>query len=383
MWFFRSPTIVFGEDALAHLREISGTRALIVTDPSIRQLGLLAPVQNALSHMEQAIFDEVEPEPALPTILRAVQKANEFAPDWIIGVGGGSAMDAAKAVWILHENPGLNVEDISPLGAINLRKKAGMIAVPTTSGTGSECTWAFVVTLHDENGARKLGSGHPQAVPDYAIVDPIMSASMPPKLTADTGLDALTQSIEGYVSTWHNEFSDGLCLVAAQLAFAHLPQAVKHGDDITAREKMALSAAIAGLGYINSMLGIAHSMAHAAGAALGIPHGRACGIFLPHSIEFCAADGVTRYQDITRFMGWQAADEAGAGAVLAAKVRALIREVGAPLNLSQAGVTQEKFAAALDQMIDNAMSDTVIFSSPRQPTVDELRELFEKAFRNL
>ncbi|HQX76482.1 MAG TPA: iron-containing alcohol dehydrogenase, partial [Thermoflexales bacterium] len=170
MWFFRSPTIVFGEDALTHLNEISGTRALIITDPSIRKLGLLAPVQGHLGHMQQAVFDEVEPEPSLPTILRAVQHANAFLPDWIIGVGGGSAMDAAKAVWILHENPGLNVEDISPLGPISLRKKAGMIAIPTTSGTGSEATWAFVVTLHDENGvARKLGSGHPQAVPDYAI----------------------------------------------------------------------------------------------------------------------------------------------------------------------------------------------------------------------
>ncbi|HQV69724.1 MAG TPA: iron-containing alcohol dehydrogenase [Thermoflexales bacterium] len=381
MWFFRSPTIVFGEDALTHLNEISGTRALIITDPSIRKLGLLAPVQGHLGHMQQAVFDEVEPEPSLPTILRAVQHANAFLPDWIIGVGGGSAMDAAKAVWILHENPGLNVEDISPLGPISLRKKAGMIAIPTTSGTGSEATWAFVVTLHDENGvARKLGSGHPQAVPDYAIVDPLMSASMPPKLTADTGLDALTQAIEGYVSTWHNEFSDGLCLVAAQLAFAHLAQAVKHGDDITAREKMALSAAIAGLGYINSMLGIAHSMAHAAGALLGIPHGRACGIFLPHSIEFCAGDGVTRYQDITRFMGWPSADEAEAGAILAAKVRALMREINAPLTIAEAGISRPAFDAALDHLIDNAMSDTVIFSSPRQPSAEELRELFITSF---
>lgn len=388
MWFFRSPTVVFGEDALSHLGELRGRRAFIITDPTIRKLGLLGLVLIQLDHagIHATVFEDVEPEPSLTTIRAAAAQAARVDPDWIIGVGGGSAMDAAKAVWILHENPGLDLEAVSPLDSINLRARSRLIAIPTTAGTGSEVTWATVLTTTDENGApRKIGTGHPAAVPDLAIIDPVMSAGMPPSLTADTGMDALTQAIEGYVATWHNEFADGLCLVATKLAFAHLAAAYRDGRNITAREKMALSAAIGGLGYINSMVGLAHSMAHAAGALFHLAHGRACAVFLPICIEFSAErdrppEVSTRYADIVHFLGWQAQDEHHAASLLADRVRDLRRELNLPATLSEAGVRRLDFERALDQLVDAAMSDTVIFTAPRQPTADELRALFVRSF---
>lgn len=388
MWFFRSPTVVFGEDALTYLSELRGQRALVITDPTIRRLGLLGLVLIQLDHagIQATVFEDVEPEPSLATIRAAADKADRVAPDWIIGVGGGSAMDAAKAVWILHENPGMDLEAISPLDAISLRARSRLIAIPTTAGTGSEVTWATVLTATDEAGAsRKIGTGHPSAVPDYAIVDPIMSAGMPPSLTADTGMDALTQAIEGYVATWHNEFADGLCLVATKLAFEHLAAAYRDGRNIAAREKMALSAAIGGLGYINSMVGLAHSMAHAAGAILHIPHGRACSVFLPISIEFSAErdrppEVSTRYADIVHFLGWHAQDEYHAAALLADRVRDLQRELGMPATLREAGIDRGEFDRAVDQLVDAAMGDTVIFTAPRQPTANEIRRLFVRSY---
>lgn len=388
MWFFRSPTIVFGEEALLHIRELRGQRAFVVTDKVVNEKGLIAPVLFQLQHAGIAarVYDAIEAEPELEAIELGADAMEDYAPDWIVAVGGGSVIDAAKAMWVLYENPDLELEAVSPLEPIKLRERARMIAVPTTAGTGSESTWAFVVTIPAADGApaRKLGSGHPLAMPDYALVDPMMTASKPRQITADTGMDALTQAIEGYLATWANDFSDGLCLVATRIAFEHLPRVIANPADVESREKMANAAAIAGLGYINSMVGLAHSMGHALGAAFKLPHGRVVGICLPYVLQFYAGDeSGTRSLDIVHFLGGTAEGEPAACRLLADRVRELAIDIEQPVSLAAAGITREAFDAALPDLIETALGDTVIFTSPRQPGEDELRRLFECAYEGI
>lgn len=388
MWFFRSPTIIHGEDALTHLRELKGERAFIVTDANIRKAGLLDPIHMHLEHsgIQHTTHDEIEAEPALNTIQRGADLMHAAAPDWIIAVGGGSVIDAAKAMWVLYENPSLDLEALAPIEEIVMREKARFVAIPTTAGTGSEATWAFVITLNDDTGAaRKLGSGHPLAMPDLALIDPAMTRKLPARVTVDSGMDALTQAIEGYLATWANDYTDGLCLIATKLALEWLPVAYRNPDDVIAREKMANSAALAGLGYINSMVGLAHSMGHALGAIFRVPHGRAVGLFLPVVLEFYASvnrppETQTRFVDLAKFLGLRHDDEHIAGHALAHRVRELAKQIDQPLTIADAGVAFSDFEAKLDALIDNAMNDTVIFCSPRQPSSDELRQLFVCAF---
>lgn len=379
MWFFRSPTIVFGEDALLHIRELRGKKAFVVTDKTLNAQRLIAPVLIQLERagMQIDTYDAVESEPLLDVIEAGADMMNAIGPDWIVAVGGGSVLDAAKAMWVLYENPDLDLEQVNPLEPITLRERARLIAVPTTAGSGSEATWAFEVTFEEDGAKRKFSSGHPSAVPDYAIVDPVMSASMPPELRADSGMDALTQAIEGYLSNWSNDYTDGLCLVAAKLVFEHLPRTVADPGDREAGERMANAASISGLGYINSMVGLAHAMGHALGAALSLPHGRVVGMCLPCVLEYYArADGGTRCIDIARFLGDGAPDDPGACRALAGRVRALARAVGLPVNLADAGVNEATYAHALPRLLDLTLSDTMVFTSPRQPDDEDLRKLF-------
>jgi alcohol dehydrogenase class IV len=371
---------------LQHLAELRGRCAFVVADPNIRAAGLVAPVLDRLAQagLQTAVYDDIEPEPALPTIQRSAQAAAACVPDWIVAVGGGSVIDAAKAMWVLYENPDLDLEALSPLEPITLRARARLAAVPTTAGTGSEATWAFVITIPD-NPPRKLGSGHPLAVPDIAIVDPTMTRTAPPRLIADSGMDALTQAVEGYLATWANDYTDGLCLVATRLALDYLARAHRDPNDAEAREKMANCAAIGGLGYINSMVGLAHSMGHALGAIFRLPHGRAVGLCLPYVIEFYASparpgDVRTRFVELARFCGLDHANEPVAAYALASRVRALAQAIGQPLRIGEAGIALADFEARLPALVDNAMNDTVIFASPRQPTAHELSQLFQCAF---
>ena len=237
MWYFSSPMLVYGEDALSHLHHIQGSRALIVTDPTLARLGIAARIEDILKDVGFAtcVFAEVEPEPSLQTVRRGAVVASEFQPDWIIGLGGGSPLDASKAIWALYERPDLDPTDINPMETLGL-SKAKLIAIPTTSGTGSEATWALVLTDTEEK--RKFSTGSRELVPTVAIVDPSLTMELPPRVTADTGLDALTHAIEGYTCAWANDFSDGLCLKAVQLVFDYLERAYAGGDDVEAREKM-------------------------------------------------------------------------------------------------------------------------------------------------
>jgi alcohol dehydrogenase class IV len=385
MWYFRSPEIVFGEDALDHLAYLKGKRALIVTDEVMVGLGFVERVKAKVAEagLECHVFDQVEPEPSLDTVRHGATLMLEIQPDWIVGLGGGSALDAAKAMWILYERPDLAPEEINPLDELGLRRKAHLAAIPTTSGTGSETTWAVVLT--DTEEGRKISTGAPECTPDIAIVDPVFAIHMPPRLTADTGLDALTHAVEGYTSTWHNDFSDGLCLKAIQMIFTYLPRAFAGGEDVEAREKMHNAAALAGLGFINSMAAAAHALGHSLGAVFKVPHGRAVSIFLPYTIQFNALgkEGqTTRYADIACFVGLQATYSEEPARSLASAIRDLQRQVGEPLSIREAlpDLTHDKFAAQLDKLVDNAEMDPTIIASARDLSSDDTRRLFEYAY---
>jgi len=382
MWFFRSPEIVFGEDALTHLAELQGSKALIVTDENIAALGLAARVQAILAGagIETAVFAEVEPNPSMQTVERGAKVALEVGPDWIVGLGGGSCMDAAKSIWILYERPDLTPDGVAPVGRLGLRQKARMIAIPTTSGTGAEVTWPIVLTDLAEH--RKVSVGHAENIPDLAIVDPAFVARLPRSITADTGMDVLTHAVEGYTSNWHNDFADGLCLKAVQLVFEFLPRAYGQGaDDPEAREHMHNAATIAGLGFGNSMAAMAHALGHSLGALFPVPHGRAVGLFLPYCIEFAVRGYLpTRYAELSRFLGLPAGDEVEGAASLAEAIRDLARRIDQPTSLQSAGITAEAFEAKLAQLIENALNDSAMTINPRFPDEEETEKVCRYVF---
>jgi alcohol dehydrogenase class IV len=383
MWYFRSPEVVFGEDALDHLTTLKGKRAFIVTDETMVHLGFVGVVKTKLAEagLDCDVFDQVEPEPSLQTVQRGAARMLENNPDWIVGLGGGSALDAAKAMWILYERPDLAPEQINPFDELGLRQKARLVAIPTTSGTGSEATWAVVLT--DTEEGCKISTGAPECTPDVAIVDPIFATRMPPRLTADTGLDALTHAVEGYTSTWHNDFSDGLCLKAIQMVFTYLPRVYADGDDTQAREKMHNAATLAGLGFINSLAAAAHALGHSLGAVFHVPHGRAVSLLLPYTIQFNArGNQATRYADIARFVGLPGTDEREGAANLVSAIRDLERRVEQPLSIREAlpDLAREAFVAKLDRLVDYAEMDATIIASARNLSTDETRRLFEYAY---
>ncbi len=380
MWYFCSPKIVFGEDALCHLAELTGQRALIVTDSKVAQLGFVERVQEHLgvAGIKSEVFAQVEPDPSVDIARRCAAAMVAYTPDWIIGLGGGSSIDTAKAAWLLYERPDVDPAAINPFDDFGLRAKARLIAIPTTSGTGAEVTMATVLTNAEEQ--RKLGLGCYEIIPDIAIVDPSFVMELPPHITADSGLDALTHAIEGYTSTYHNDFCDGLCLKATQLIFTYLPRAYANGLDAEAREHMHNAATVAGLGFGNSMAALAHAMGHSLGAIFHIPHGRAVGLFLPYTIAYTANAGDTRYADIARFLGLPANDEAEAAASLIAAIRDLQLKLDEPISIRELGITPEAFETALSHLIANAESDTSLVMCVRIPDSLELERLFRCAY---
>jgi alcohol dehydrogenase class IV len=255
-----------------------------------------------------------------------------------------------------------------------------MIAIPTTSGTGAETTWPIV--LSDTAEHIKLSVGHPENIPDIAIVDPIFVGSLPAQITADTGMDALTHAVEGYTSHWRNDFADGLCLKALQMVFDYLPRAWEKGaSDPEAREKMHNAATIAGLGFGNSMAAMAHALGHSAGAILPVPHGRAVGLFLPYSIEFTVRGYLpTRYTDLARFLQLPATDEAEAAASLAAAIRNLARSIGQPTSLQEAGIPRAQFEASLPKLVSNSLNDSAMLVGLRYPEDEEAERVFRCAY---
>jgi alcohol dehydrogenase class IV len=380
MWNFVSPRIVFGEGALEVLDELEGQRVLIVTDAMMVQLGLVDKVKAHLdiAGIEVHVFDEVEPDPSVQTVRRGAQVAMEVAPDWIVGLGGGSPLDAAKAIWVLYEQPDMEPAAINPIADLVLRQKARLITIPTTSGTGAEATWGIVLTDTEEQ--RKMGLGNRENTADIAIVDPEMAAGMPPQLTADTGLDALTHAVEGYTCTWHTDITDGLCINAARLIFQYLPLAMADGSDMEARERMHNAATCAGLGFGNAMASMAHAMGHVLGAIFHIPHGRAVILFLPYTIEYAAKEDPERFAELAAFIGCSNEEGEKAARTLAKYIRDLCQNIGNPIKVAEMGIERKAYEAQLEKMVDDAFNDTQIITAVRAPSYEELSKLFLYAY---
>jgi alcohol dehydrogenase class IV len=385
MWHFVSPQIVFGEGALDALDELprwgsTQGRALIVTDATLLELGL---VDRVASHLHNAgidthLFDAVEPEPSIQTVQRGAGVARDVAPDWIVGLGGGSSMDAAKAIWVLYERPDLQPAEINPFIDLGLRQRARLITIPTTSGTGAEVTWAIVLT--DSTEDRKMGLGNRENVADMAIVDPEMAAGMPPRLTANTGLDALTHAVEGYVCTWHTDLTDGLCVHAARDIFRYLPRAVEDGTDREARERMHHAATSAGLGFGNAMASLAHAMGHALGASFHIPHGCAVGLCLPYTIEFAVRTAPERCARLAQWLGLTQAEGEEGALALAGALRRLMDGIGNPTAVADLEIDRMLYEERVEKLIDDAFTDTQMVTAPRPPSYDDLRQLFLCAY---
>jgi len=382
MWFFTSPrTIVFGEGALEHLKELEGKKVFIVTDKVLRELGIVDKVVEQLKEtgMEIRIFDEVEPEPSKQTVEKGAKVLSEFEPDWIIGLGGGSCMDAAKAMWVLYERPDLTIDDINPFEKLNLRKKARLINIPTTSGTGADVTWAVVIT--DTERKVKLELASREVVADISILDPALIIDLPPKLTADTGMDALVHAIEAYTVQWKNDFSDALALRAIQLIFKYLPRAFKNGkNDPEAREKMHNAATMSGLAFGNSQIGIVHAMGHSFGAVFKIPHGRSVAIFLPYVMEYNLSEVANLYAEIAEAVGITDGSDEEKARKLIEVVRNLMKEIEEPLSIRDMGISREEFEAKLDELVEKANESTGTIVNPRVPSGEDYRKLFLYAY---
>lgn len=386
MWFYSAPQIVFGEDALTYLEQVTGHRAFLVTDVNIRKLGLVEPILAHLAETGMAceIFDQVEPEPSLATVQAGAERLRSYEPDWILAVGGGSVMDAAKAMWALYEWPHLEPEEISPIYPLQV-EKARLIAIPTTSGTGSEATWILVLTDTESN--RKLALGHRQLMPTLALVDPIMTAHLPPVITADTGMDVLTHAVEGFSANYHSPFSDPPCVQAARMVFDALPRAVAHGAaDMAARESMANAATLAALGFGNAQAGLAHALGHSLGSLFKVPHGRSVSLFLPYIIQFSANVNAGRYDQFAQRLGMLPADVADgermqvAADLLVKRIRGLMQEIRQPITLADLGISAGALEEQMETLCAHAMMDNAILAAPRPVEWDEMERLFLYAY---
>jgi alcohol dehydrogenase class IV len=381
MWYFVVPEVVFGEDALSRLAELKGKSAFIVTDKNIVKLGFVDKVkeQLALAGITANVFDEVEPDPSLETVQKGVDLMNRSMPDLVVAVGGGSVMDAAKAMRVEYERPDIKPDEINPfISHLGLGTKCKLVCVATTSGTGAEGT--FMVVLTDTSEQRKLGLINREIVPDIAILDPEMARVMPPGLTANTGMDALTHAVEGFTCTWKNDFSDGMCIKAIQLVFEYLPRAVKDGNDMEAREKMHNAACIAGIGFTNSMVALAHSFGHSLGAVFHTPHGRAVGLFLPYTIEFVGDAREALWAEIAYCLKLQVPKGKKAASVLAQAIRDLARNIREPLSLRELGIQADELNSSMQRLIDNAVADGSLITSARIPGEKETEKLFGYAY---
>jgi alcohol dehydrogenase class IV len=380
MWIFSSPEVVFGEDALSRLADLKGTRAYIVTDANMVTLGFVGRVQEQLASagIESDAFAEVEPDPSIQTVERCITGLTAFGPDVVIGLGGGSCLDAAKTAWFRYERPDVALEAINPFERFDMPGKARLVAIPTTSGTGADAT--IGVVLSDPEAGRKIVVYAHELQPHLTLVDPSLVMGLPKGITADTGMDVLSHAIEAYASPWHNDFADGLALKAMQLVFDYLPRAYADGSDLEAREHMHNAATLAGMALSNASIALAHAMAHAFGAIFHTPHGRTVGLFLPYTIEFTVNGGGSRYGEIARLLGLPAVDEAAGATSLVAAIRNLAREVGQPITIRDLDIDSMRLEEAMPELVSKAAEDPQIITSLRAPDDEELANLFRYAF---
>jgi alcohol dehydrogenase class IV len=383
MYNFVCPLIVYGDNSLDYIAQIKGNKAFIVTDKNIVKLGLIKHVTDQLDakKITWEIFDEVEAEPSTDTIRKGGVAVGKYQPDWVIGVGGGSCMDAAKAVILLLARPELKPEDLSINYDFNFREKARLMAIPTTSGTGSEASWAIVLTDPKDN--YKIGLGTPEDMPDVAILDPVMVMGMPPQVTADTGMDVICQAIEAYISSWGTSLTAGPALIATRLALEYLPRAYKDGNDVDARREMMNAALMGGLSGSNSMFGLGHGTGHALGSIFHIPHGRTVGLFLPYTLEYIinsSEEATTKIAEIARYCGLIAGSDKECAKALIAKIRALAKEIKQPLSVKDCGIDKTKYEKEMPGLVSRALNEIMTMTAPRVPGTEDLDKLFRYAY---
>ncbi|WXG47064.1 MAG: iron-containing alcohol dehydrogenase [Candidatus Atabeyarchaeum deiterrae] len=378
---FKCPLIYFGTGAIDRIAEIKAERVLLVTDKTLKNLGVVDEVQKRLKDggTKVAVFDEVEPDPKDTTVARCVQLATEFEPDLIIGLGGGSSIDVAKGTFFNYERPDVKLCNMSPLETYNLRTKAKLIAIPTTSGTGSEASLGCVIT--DSESGNKMSLACYELVPDVAILDPTLAYRMPPKLRATTGIDVLAHGIESYITQMHTDFSDAHAMKAIQTVFEYLEKSFKTGDE-TAMEKMHYAATFAGIAMNNSGLGIAHAMGHSIGALLHLPHGAAVGFALPYAIEFCAETSKERYSQILRMLDIKGAAPEDPAKRLSAMIRELLTKIQLPTTIRGLGIADAKFEKLIPNLVKFSSEDPTSFTSPRNATNEDFTKIFDCMLRN-
>lgn len=400
-WFKVPEKIYFEAGSIGYLEKMPEiTRAFIVTDESMIKLGyidkILYHLRKRHDYVHSEIFSEVESDPSFDTIEKGLKMMNEFKPDVIIAVGGGSPIDAAKGMWLFYEHPDADVEGLK-LKFMDIRKrtykfpklgtKAKMVAIPTTSGTGSEVTSFAVLT--DKKLNKKYPLADYELTPDVAIVDPDLVMSLPKRITADTGMDVLTHAIESYVSNMASDYTDGLAEKALELVFKNIREAYNHGDNKTAREHMHNASTIAGMAFTNAFLGINHSLAHKIGAEFHLAHGRINAILLPYVIrynsqmptkfvsfpkyEYFIAD--KKYADLARRMNFPAfTNEEGVWSLIH-EIQKLNEDLGIEKSFKEAGINEQEFLSKVDILADRAFEDQCTTANPRVPLISELKQI--------
>lgn len=372
--------IYFGKGTLEELKNIKGKKAaLVIGSGSIKKSGALAKIIDYLQEakIETITIEDIEADPSIATVRRGVTTLNKFEPDWIIGIGGGSPIDAAKAMWIFYENPDFTfAEAAQPFNLPTLREKARFIAIPTTSGTGTEVT-AFSIISDNEKGI-KYPIADFNITPDIAIIDSNLTKSMPPTLVAHTGMDALTHALEAYVSTMANEVTDALAQKSVEMIQNYLLSSFD--GDLIARDKMHVAQCLAGMSFSNAILGIVHSMSHKTGKIFSLPHGCANAIYLPVVIHFNALEASTKYADLARRLGLSGNSCDELVDSLIGFVKHLNNALGIPATLKEYGVSEEMFLHNLDTISSAAVSDPCTGTNPRPITTMEMKGLFMKAY---
>lgn len=373
--------IYHGKGSLAELKNLKGKKAIVVVGGgSMKRQGFLDKAVNYLKEagMEVALFEGVEPDPSVETVMKGASMMREFEPDWIVAMGGGSPIDAAKAMWAFYEYPEVTFEELCiPFNFPELRQKAKFAAIPSTSGTATEVTAFSVITDYQKGVKYPLADFN--ITPDVAIVDSELVEQLPVHQVAYTGMDALTHAIEAYVSTCNCVYTDPLAIKAVEMVFDYLPSSYK--GNMEARAQMHDAQCLAGMAFSNALLGIVHSMAHKTGAAFStghITHGLANGMYLPYVIKYNAKDPIAakRYAEIARMVGLEGSSEKALINSLCAKIDEFNKILGIPATLKDFGIIEEEFKEKIDTIAELAVGDACTGSNPRPIDPALMKELF-------
>ena len=375
--------IYHGPGSLSEIAKLKGKKAFVVTGGgSMKRFGFLGKTLEFLREagMETHVFEGVEPDPSVETVRRGAEEMKIFCPDWIVAIGGGSLIDAAKAMWAFYEHPDISFESLcTPFSFPELRQKAHFCAIPSTSGSATEVTAFSVITDYEKGIKYPLADFN--ITPDVAVVDPDIAQTMPPKLAAHTGMDAFTHAVEAYVSTLHSEFTDPLALRAISLVSEYLIDSF--GGERTAREKMHYAQCLAGMAFSNALLGITHSMAHKTGAAFSgghIVHGCANAMYLPKVIRFNSRtpEAKKRYADIARSLGLAGSHEEELVSSLIGRIEEMNSQLSIPSCIKdyEGGIiSEEEFEEKLPSVARLAVEDACTLSNPRKINAGEMEEL--------